>query len=257
MAQQWIALVTGASTGIGAATVRRLCKDGLKVVAAARRKERLARLAEETGCEYVVVDITDEKSVPECVRRVNSLGGLDVLVNNAGGARGVDSVAEGKIDDWRAMYELNVVGTLRMTQAFLPQLRERAGDIVFITSTAAQETYKGGAGYTAAKHAERMIKDTLRLELLGEPVRLMEIRPGMVMTEEFSLNRLGDRQAAKAVYAGVDEPLLAEDIADIVGWVVGAPKHVNVDSVVVRPVMQANSWTVAREGHKDKELPTR
>mgnify|MGYP002684859329 CR=1 FL=1 len=160
---------------------------------------------------------------------------------------GQDSVATGSIGDWASMYEKNVLATLRLTQALLPGMRENGGDVVFVTSTAAHETYAGGGGYTAAKHAELMIPQTLRLELVGEPVRIIEIAPGMVKTEEFSLRRLGTEEAAAQVYAGVDEPLLAEDIADVVAWTLTRPRHVNIDSVIVRPVAQANSWTVARK----------
>ena len=175
-------------------------------------------------------------------------GNIDVLVNNAGGAVGLDSVADGKVADWQKMYDINVLGTLRITQKFLPVMRERGGDVVFISSTAGHESYLGGGGYTAAKHAEREIPKTLRLELVGEPVRIIDIAPGLVKTEEFSLNRFGgDAERAENVYTGVAEPLVAEDIAEAVRWAVTLPGHVNIDSMIVRPVAQANSWTVARE----------
>lgn len=239
-------LVTGASTGIGAATVRRLVAAGRPVIATARRTERLEALAKETGCEYFAADLTSDEDVAALVTFCERSGGVTALVNNAGGAQGQDPVASGKLTDWQGMYDKNVLGTLRVTQAFLPAMRKNGGDIVFVTSTAAHETYVGGAGYTAAKHAELMIPRTLRIELVGEPVRIIEIAPGMVHTEEFSLNRLGSQEAADKVYAGVDEPLTADDIADAIVWTLTRPRHVNIDSVVVRPVAQANSWTVAR-----------
>lgn len=248
-------VVTGASSGIGEATARRLVADGFEVVATARRMGRIKELARQIGCDFFPADITDPEDVEGLVSFVTSHGPVDGLVNNAGGAIGVDPVADASPADWLAMYEKNVLGTLRVTQGFLPALRERGGDVVFVTSTAAHEPYKGGAGYTAAKHAELMIPQTLRLELLGEPVRVIEVAPGMVKTAEFSLNRLGSVDAAKSVYAGVDEPLLAEDIADVIAWALSRPRHVNIDSVVVRPVVQANSWTVARDGSSEGDLP--
>jgi NADP-dependent 3-hydroxy acid dehydrogenase YdfG len=165
-------------------------------------------------------------------------------------------VAEANIDAWQAMYDKNVLGTLRLTKAVLPMLREGGGDIVFVTSVAAHEAYRGGAGYTAAKHAEAMIPQTLRLELLGEPVRIIEVAPGLVKTPEFSLNRLGDVNAAQAVYKGIDEPLLAEDIADVIAWTLTRPRHVNIDSVTVRPVAQATASLFARGGTSQGELPS-
>src|SRR5690349_13596163 len=209
------ALVTGASSGIGAATVRRLRADGWDVVATARRADRLAALAEETGASTVVADVTDDADVARLAAEVAEGGPLDALVNNAGGAFGLDPVASADVDHWRQMYELNVLGTLRVTQALLPHLREDGGgDIVVVTSTAAHGTYEGGAGYVAAKHGERMLATTLRWEILGEPIRIIEIAPGAVATEEFSLVRFdGDSERAAAVYAGY-EPLVADDIAD-------------------------------------------
>lgn len=241
------ALITGASSGIGAATVRALVGAGYRVIATARREDRLRKLAQETGCTYVPADLSSPEGVQTVADYVHNHGGIDVLVNNAGGAIGVDPVADGKLDEWRRMYEVNVIATLALTQALLPQLRQRGGDIVFMLSTAAIGTYPGGAGYVAAKHAERQIPDTLRLELVGEPVRIIEIEPGMVKTEEFSLNRYhGDADKAAAVYAGVEQPLVAEDIAEAVRWAVQLPAHVNIDSMVIRPVAQASNTLVAR-----------
>lgn len=240
-----IALVTGATTGIGEATVRALRAEGFDVIATGRRAERLEKLAADTGCRFIAGDLTNDDDVAAIA---DFAGNIDVLVNNAGGAVGLDSVADGRVEDWQKMYDINVLGTLRITQKFLPAMRERGGDVVFISSTAGHESYLGGGGYTAAKHAEREIPKTLRLELVGEPVRIIDIAPGLVKTEEFSLNRFGgDAERAENVYTGVAEPLVAEDIAEAVRWAVTLPGHVNIDSMIVRPVAQANSWTVARE----------
>ncbi|MBI9116260.1 SDR family NAD(P)-dependent oxidoreductase [Sanguibacter suaedae] len=242
------AVVTGASSGIGAATVRRLRSEGWAVVAVARRGERLAALADETGAEVVVADVTDADDVSRLAATVVAGGPVHALVNNAGGALGADPVEHGDVAGWRAMYETNVLGTLAVTQAFLPALRDSGrGDVVVLTSTAAHDTYPGGGGYVAAKHAERVIASTLRLELVGEPLRVIEIAPGMVRTEEFSLNRFaGDAARADAVYAGVDEPLVADDVADAVVWTLTRPHHVNIDSMIVRPRAQASNTVVAR-----------
>ena len=242
------ALVTGASTGIGAATVRLLRSHGWKVVATARRVERLEALAAETGCTWVAADLQEPGDVERLAGEVLAEGSIDAVVNNAGGALGVDPVAEGSAQEWATMYERNALAALRVSQAFLPGLRERGGDLVFLTSTAAHDTYPGGGGYVAAKHAERIIANTLRLELVGEPVRVIEIAPGMVATEEFSLNRLyGDAEAAAKVYAGVAEPLSADDVAACIVWTLELPAHVNIDSMVVRPRAQASNTLVARE----------
>ncbi|GLU49808.1 SDR family oxidoreductase [Nocardiopsis ansamitocini] len=232
------AVVTGASSGIGAATVRRLVKDGFDVVGVARRADRLRALEEETGARGVSVDITDEHAVRRFAAELDT---CDVLVNNAGGALGADPVAAASPEDWQRMFAVNVLGTLRVTQALLPLLRAGGGGtIVTVTSTAAFTNYDGGGGYSAAKHAEHALAETLRLELNGEPVRVIEVAPGMVRTEEFAVNRLrGDREKAAAVYEGVDRPLGAEDVAECVALVVGLPAHVNVDHLVVRPLAQA------------------
>jgi NADP-dependent 3-hydroxy acid dehydrogenase YdfG len=238
------AVVTGASSGIGAATARRLARDGFAVVAAARREDRLARLAEETGARPVRLDVTDPASVRALA---DGLDGCDVLVNNAGGAVGLDPVASADPADWQAMFEVNVLGTLRVTQALLPLLRAGGGTVVTITSTAANVNYEGGGGYSAAKHAEHAMTETLRLELAGQPVRVIEIAPGMVRTDEFALNRFGgDAERAAAVYADVDRPLTAEDVAECVALTVGLPLHVNVDQLVVRPLAQAAQHKVHR-----------
>jgi NADP-dependent 3-hydroxy acid dehydrogenase YdfG len=239
------AVVTGASSGIGAATARRLVKDGYEVVAAARREERLAALAAEVGVRPTRLDVTDPESVREFAA---TLSELDVLVNNAGGAFGADPVATGDPAEWQAMFDVNVIGTLRVTQALLPLLSTGSGGtIVNVTSTAAFVNYEGGAGYSAAKHGEHALTETLRLELAGVPVRVMEIQPGMVRTDEFAVKRYrGDADAATKLYADVDRPLTAEDVADCIGLIVGLPPHVNVDQMVLRPLAQAAQHKVFR-----------
>ncbi len=237
-----VAVVTGASSGIGAATARRLSQDGWHVVVAARRAERLETLAAEIGGTAVAVDITQDESVAGLLAAVQDLGrDVALLVNNAGAAVGADPIASAEIDQWRAMLELNVLGTLRVTRALLPQLQAApAAHVVVVTSTAAMTTYPGGGGYSAAKHAEGALVRTLRLELGGQPIRVTEIAPGMVATEEFSLNRWeGDAEAAAKVYENVDRPLTADDVAECIRWAAGVPVHVNVDLLVVRPLAQA------------------
>jgi NADP-dependent 3-hydroxy acid dehydrogenase YdfG len=242
------AVVTGASSGIGAATVRRLRGDGWDVVAVARRADRLAALAQETGAVPVSADVTSDDDVTRLVQEVTAGGPVHTVLNIAGGAFGLDPVESGPVEHWRAMYEVNVLGTLRVTQAFLPALRAGGrGDVLVLTSTAAYGTYPGGGGYVAAKHAQRQVAATLRLELIGEPLRVIEIAPGMVRTEEFSLTRFGgDQAAADAVYQGVDEPLVAEDVADAIAWALSRPHHVNVDTIVLRPRAQVSNTQVAR-----------
>ncbi len=243
------ALVTGASSGIGAATVRRLRAEGWLVVAAARRADRLQALAEETGAEPYPLDITDAVAVGDLAEHLAATGGLDAVVNNAGGALGLDPVESADVAGWRRMYELNVLGTLEVIKAVLPLLRSSgAGDIVNITSTAAHGAYEGGAGYTGVKHAERMLTTTLRWELVGEPLRVIEISPGNVATEEFSLVRFdGDAARAAAVYEGY-QPLVADDIADTIFWALSRPAHVNIDLLIVRPRAQAHNTKIARTG---------
>ncbi|MEV4344198.1 SDR family oxidoreductase [Actinoplanes sp. NPDC049596] len=249
---QNIAVVTGASSGIGAATARRLATEGFHVVAAARRAERLEELVKEIGpaATAVACDVTSDESVAALAATVAGLGGpVTLLVNNAGGAAGLDPVAAGAVDDWQWMYDVNVLGSLRMTKALLPALeRSGAGTIVTVGSTAAFTVYEGGGGYTAAKHAQTALVGTLRLELSGKPVRVIEVDPGMVRTDEFSLKRFGgDRAKADAIYEGVKEPLVAEDIADIIAFAATRPHHVNLDRIVVRPIAQAAQHKVHRE----------
>jgi NADP-dependent 3-hydroxy acid dehydrogenase YdfG len=239
------AVVTGASSGIGAATARRLAAEGFDVVAAARRRDRLDELAASTpGIHPVTLDVTSPSSVAGLAA---SLDDVAVLVNNAGGAIGVEPVEVADPADWQAMYDTNVLGVLRVTQALLPALERGAGGHIVVTgSIAGHLVYEGGAGYTAAKHAATAVVETLRLELNGRPVRVTEIAPGLVHTEEFSLVRLrGDQAAADAVYAGL-KALSADDIADCIAFTVTRPAHVNVDLLVVKPLAQAAPHKVAR-----------
>lgn len=238
-------MVTGASSGIGAATARSLAEAGFSVVAAARRVDRLAEVAAATGGRPALLDVTDPASVAALA------GGLDdvaLLVNCAGGAFGVDPVALADAGDWSRMYEVNVLGAQRMIRALLPALEAGAGGhVVNIGSTAGHGAYAGGGGYCGAKAALSSLTRSLRLELNGRPVRVTEIAPGMVATDEFSLNRYGgDRDRADQVYAGVDNPLTADDVASCVRFAATVPAHVDVDLLVVRPVAQADNVTVAR-----------
>jgi NADP-dependent 3-hydroxy acid dehydrogenase YdfG len=249
---QKIAVVTGASSGIGEATARRLAAEGFHVVAAARRADRLAALVKEIGPAATAVecDVTSDESVADLAAEVAGLGGpVTVLVNNAGGAVGLDPVATASVADRQAMYDVNVLGTLRMTKALLPALEASgAGTIVTVGSTAAFVVYEGGGGYAAAKHAQGALVGTLRLEIVGKPVRVIEIDPGMVRTDEFSLKRFGgDRAAADKIYEGVAEPLVADDIADLIVFAATRPQHVNIDRLVVRPIAQAAQHKVHRE----------
>ncbi len=242
------AVVTGASSGIGAATARSLAAAGFRVVCAARRTERVEALAAEIDGLAVTCDVTDADSVAALAEAVGSP--LDVLVNNAGGAYDLAAVADADPDDWRRMYDVNVLGLLQVTQALLPALLaadDGAGIIVNVGSTAGRIVYEGGAGYAAAKHGTQVVSETLRLELYDQPVRVCEIAPGMVRTDEFSLVRFdGDQERADAIYAGVAEPLVAEDVADAITWVATRPRHVNVDSLVLKPRAQAAQHKVHR-----------
>jgi len=230
--------VTGASSGIGAATARQLAEAGFEVICVARRTERIEALATEIGGRALTCDITSDADVARLAEQVG--GRLDVLVNNAGGAFGLSPVASADITEWDRMYQLNVLGTERVTRALLPAIVEAHGAVVFVTSTAAESAYEGGAGYCGVKAAERMLVGALRLEFYDKPVRITEISPGMVRTEEFSLVRLGGDQAkADAVYAGVPDPLVADDVAEAIVWMATRPAHVNIDRMVIRPVAQA------------------
>lgn len=241
------ALVTGAGSGIGAATARTLAGLGFHVLCAARREDRINAVADEIGGAAVVCDVTDASSVAHLAEEVGPT--LDVLVNNAGGAFGLSTIASADADEWRRMYDVNVIGVMQVTQALLPALVAAEGVVVNVGSTAGRIAYEGGAGYTAAKHALRVVTETLRLELFDQPVRICEVAPGMVHTEEFSLVRFGGDQAkADAVYAGVVEPLVAEDVADAIAWVATRPGHVNIDELVIKPRAQAAQHKVHRAG---------
>ncbi len=237
------AVITGASSGIGAATARALAGEGYRTILGARRLDRLAALAAEIGGQAIELDVTDPDSVRELAGAVDS---CDVLVNNAGGALGLESIGEADEEKWLRMYESNVMGQMRMTRALLPPLIESGdGHVVGITSIAAIEPYAGGAGYNAAKHAQRATLRVLRQELLGQPVRVTEIAPGMVETE-FSLVRFGgDEAAASRVYEGM-RPLSAENVAECIRWALAQPSHVNIDEIVVRPRDQATATSVHR-----------
>ncbi|MEV4838464.1 SDR family NAD(P)-dependent oxidoreductase [Nonomuraea sp. NPDC049486] len=240
------AVVTGASSGIGEATARRLAAEGYHVVAGARRRDRLEKLAAEVpGVTPVTLDVTSQESVDELAA---SLDRCDVLVNNAGGALGLEPVSDGRVDDWQRMYDTNVLGSLRVTQALLPKLIGSGdGVLVMLTSTAGLVSYEGGGGYCAAKHAQTSMTETLRLELVGQPVRIVEIAPGMVRSEGFALTRFrGDAERADKVYEGVPDPLSSDDVADAIAWCVTRPAHVNVDRLVIRPRAQAAQHKVHR-----------
>ncbi|WZH50439.1 MAG: SDR family NAD(P)-dependent oxidoreductase [Nocardioides alkalitolerans] len=242
------AVVTGASSGIGAATARTLAASGFRVVCAARRADRVAALAAEIDGLAVACDVTDADQVAALAEAAGEV--VHVLVNNAGGAFGSDPVESADAEQWKAMYDVNVIGLLRVTQALLPALRA-SGDAVIVNvgSTAGRVAYEGGGGYTAAKHGTKVVTETLRLELVAEPIRISEIAPGMVHTPEFSLVRFGGDQArADQVYAGVRNPLVAEDVADAIAWVATRPSHVNIDQLVIRPRAQAAQHKVHREG---------
>ena len=243
-----LAVITGASSGIGAATAELLAANGFQVIAAARRIDRLQQLAKKNkNIEALQLDVTDHNSVDQFVSALNNRA-VSVLINNAGGA--FDSISIDKADPeiWQKTYEVNVVGALRITKALLPNLRSNGSShIVVVTSTAGHGVYENGGSYTSAKHAELAFTQTLRLELNGEPIRVTEIAPGMVKTEEFSLNRLGNAAAAEKVYEGVAAPLTATDIAEAIRWSVMLPDHFNVDSMTIRPLAQAAQHKVIRK----------
>jgi NADP-dependent 3-hydroxy acid dehydrogenase YdfG len=246
--QNKAALVTGASSGIGEATVRALRAAGWTVFAVARREDRLAALAAETGAVAIPADISEDDDVSRLLSQVTEAGGVDTLINIAGGARGADTIGGASTDDWEWMYRVNVLGTMKLTRAFLPMLRATGeGTVLNLTSTAALAAYEGGGGYNAAKFAQHAMTGALRLEEAEHNVRVIEVAPGLVYTEEFALNRLGDRQAADKVYQGVEKPLTAEDVADVVRYAVTAPHHVNLDQIVIRPVAQAANHKLIRK----------
>ena len=246
------AVVTGASSGIGAATVRLLRSHGWEVVGVARRADRLQALALETGAQVFVADVTKQAEVDALRDHLATLGPIHALVNNAGGALGFASVEDSDAEDWIRMFDVNVVGTKRVTSALLPLLRAgvvpgASADILTVTSIAGHIAYEGGGGYNAAKFAEHAMVAVLRLELAGEPIRVLEVAPGMVKTDEFALRRFaGDQAKADAVYANVSNPLYAEDIAEAIVHALELPFHVNLDLVTIKPVAQAAPHKVIR-----------
>ncbi|MFF1829529.1 SDR family oxidoreductase [Paenarthrobacter sp. NPDC058040] len=246
--QSKTAVVTGASTGIGEATVRALAATGWKVYAVARRADRLKALGAATGAIAFPADVTSDDDVAALLAAVTKDGGADTLINIAGGARGADTIANADTGDWDWMYQVNVVGTMKITRAFLPMLRENGeGTVLNLTSTAGLAAYEGGAGYNAAKFAQHAVTNALRLEEVGNNIRVIEVAPGLVHTEEFALNRLGDKDAAAKVYAGVEKPLTADDVADVVRYAVSLPHHINLDEIVIRPVAQAANHKLVRK----------
>lgn len=238
------AVVTGASSGFGEAIARALAAEGYTVYTGARRLERLLALQEEIGGQALSLDVTDPASVSAFCSQVPTE--LHVLVNNAGGALGLEPVAEARDEDWERMYDTNVMGLMRMTRGLMPNLKAGKGHIVNITSIAGREVYLNGAGYAAAKHAARAITQTLRLELNGLPIRITDIAPGLADTEFSQVRFFGDAERAKGVYAGLT-PLAAEDVAECVRWAVTRPWHVNIDDIVVKCVAQASASKVARD----------
>ncbi|MDE9365029.1 SDR family NAD(P)-dependent oxidoreductase [Luteipulveratus sp. YIM 133132] len=240
-----LAVVTGASSGIGRASARRLAADGFEVICAARRTDRIEELAAEIDGRAVTCDVTSASDIAALAEQVGDR--LDLLVANAGGALGTEPVVEADLDEWRTMYETNVIGVARSVQALMPALVAGQGEVIVIGSVAAHVSYEGGGGYVAAKHAVRAMVGSLRLEMYDQPVRICEIDPGMVESDEFSLVRFhGDAEKAAAVYAGVVDPLQQEDIADCVAFVASRPQHVNIDSMVVRPRSQPAQHKVHR-----------
>lgn len=246
------AVVTGASSGIGEATVRALRRTGWDVVGVARRAERLEKLDAEVGSASFAADLTREADVAALAAHLEETGPVHALVHVAGGAHGTDRIEDARPEDWRWMFEVNVLSAQMITAAVLPLLRRSIdegghADTAYVTSTAAQVAYQGGAGYNAAKAGESMLVHALRLELNGEPIRVTEIAPGMVHTPEFTLNRLGgDATAAEKVYSGVEQPLVASDVADVIAYALNAPGHVNLDLVTMRPVAQSAQYLLAR-----------
>lgn len=238
-----VAVVTGASSGIGAATAVALHNAGFALVLGARRLDKVKEVGEPLGAVCLELDVTDAASVEAFCAQIPE---VNVLVNNAGGALGLDKFADSKDEDWQRMYDTNVMGLMRVTRALLPKLEASgAGHVVNIGSIAGREAYPGGAGYNAVKFAVKAITQVMRLELVGKPIRITEVAPGMVETEFSVVRFAGDEERAKKVYAGL-QPLVAADVADVVQWVVTRPPHVNIDEVVVKPLAQASATVAAR-----------
>lgn len=245
MSERKVAVVTGASSGIGRASARALANAGFDVVCAARRTDRVEELAQEIGGRAVTCDVTNADDVAHLAEVAGP--NVAVLLVNAGGALGSEAVESADLDLWRKMFEVNVIGATRTIQALLPALEAAHGCLITIGSTAGLIAYEGGGGYCAAKHGIRAVMGSLRLELFDRPVRVCEIDPGMVASDEFALVRFdGDQEKAKAVYAGVEAPLQQEDIADMVAYIATRPEHVNIDQMVVRPRAQAAQHKVHR-----------
>lgn len=235
MSEQKVAVVTGGSAGIGEATCRALAKDGWKVIVAARRLEKCQAIADDIGGVAIHLDVTD----PASVAKLNELERVDLLVNNAGGAKETDYLRDADEADWEWMFQTNVMGTMRVTRALYPQLKASEGLVVNIGSVAGTDAYKGGSGYNAAKYGLRGITRAMRREEAENNIRVCEIDPGRVKTD-FALNRFsGDEERAKKVYEG-NVNLTAEDIAEAVRWVASLPKRVNIDTMSIMPVDQAD-----------------
>ena len=237
-----IAVITGASSGIGAATAVRLASEGFVVIGGARRVERAGAVVEPLGGRALPLDVTDLESVQDFAASIER---VDVLVNNAGKALGMERLSELSDEHAREMWETNVMGVLNVTRSLLPHIEKAGGHIVNVGSTSGLEAYPGGGGYTATKHALRALTKTLRLELVGTPVRVTEVLPGLVQTEFANVRFDQDAERAGKVYEGID-PLTADDVADCIAWAVTRPPHVDIDEIVVRPVSQATSTVIAR-----------
>ena len=249
MSKERVAIITGASSGIGAATAIALANEGIRVIAVARRADRLEALSKHSNfIESFICDITQQSDVDRLAAHCKQLA-VEILINCAGGAFDAATILDGDPDIWEKTYEINVIATLRVTKAITPIMQSMGkGHIVIVSSTAGHRAYENGGSYVAAKFAETSMAHTLRLELNGQPIRITEIAPGMVKTDEFALNRFdGDADKAAKVYEGVDKPLTAEDVAESIRWSVMLPEHFNVDSMVIRPIAQAANHKVARK----------
>ncbi len=249
MSKERVAIITGASSGIGAATAIALANEGIRVIAVARRADRLEALCKQSNLiESFICDVTQQSDVDRLAAHCKQLA-VEILINCAGGAFDAATILDGDPDIWEKTYEINVIATLRVTKAITPIMQSMGkGHIVIISSTAGHRAYENGGSYVAAKFAETSMAHTLRLELNGQPIRITEIAPGMVKTDEFALNRFdGDADKAAKVYEGVDKPLTAEDVAESIRWSVMLPEHFNVDSMVIRPIAQAANHKVARK----------